>query len=106
MTGAPKIRSMAILDELEKGPRGPYSGCIGFIALNDTFDLNIVIRTAIEYPSDDDGGNDNSRVLQVGAGGAIVVQSDPADEYDEMRLKAAVILQAIQDCDKAGEVDK
>lgn len=58
---------MAIIDQLEGAARGVYSGCIGFIGLNDTFDLNIVIRTAVM-------GEDGS--ISIGAGGAVVVQSD------------------------------
>lgn len=85
MTGAPKLRSMQILDRLEGKQRGVYSGCIGFIGFNDTFDLNIVIRSAVFYR----GG------VTVGAGGAITVASDPVDEYEEMLLKAAPVLQAV-----------
>ena len=88
MTGAPKVRSMEILDTLEEGPRGIYSGSIGYISWNEVFDLNIVIRTAIV----------NDSGIMVGAGGAIVVQSDPKSELEEMKIKAEPILHSISCC--------
>lgn len=86
MTGAPKERTMEIIDQLEVGPRGVYSGTLGFFGPSGAADLNIVIRTAVV----------RSGRLSIGAGGAIVLGSDAAEEFAEMLLKVRAPLRAIR----------
>ncbi|MEK7678988.1 MAG: aminodeoxychorismate synthase component I, partial [Deltaproteobacteria bacterium] len=78
VTGAPKIRAMEIIAELEKTPRGIYTGCIGWIDFSSRLDMAIAIRTAVY--------KDNALYLNVGGG--IVADSDPEAEYEETLLKA------------------
>ena len=86
MTGAPKVRAMQIIDELEPERRGPYAGAVGYIAAGDRrMDLAITIRTCVIA-----GGEAN-----VQAGGGIVADSDPALEWEETENKARAMLTAI-----------
>ncbi|GAB2276740.1 hypothetical protein Dimus_011457 [Dionaea muscipula] len=89
MTGAPKLRSMEILDSLENCSRGIYSGSIGYFSINSTFDLNVVIRTVVMHDGE----------ASIGAGGAVVALSKPEDEYEEMILKTLAPIRAIMECE-------
>ncbi len=89
MTGAPKISTMDILDRLETGPRGVYSGAIGYFSRTGAADLSVVIRTLVAEESA--GGTR----LTLGVGGAVVADSDPDEEYDEVRAKAFGVLSTL-----------
>ncbi|MBF0261566.1 MAG: anthranilate synthase component I [Magnetococcales bacterium] len=85
VSGAPKIRAMEIIDELEVSRRGPYAGAVGYISFSGNMDLAITLRTAIIK-----GGR-----LYVQAGAGIVADSTPEREYEETREKARAVLRAV-----------
>jgi para-aminobenzoate synthetase len=85
MTGAPKLRTMEIIDDVERQARGVYSGALGYFGLDGVVDLSIVIRTIVLRPG----------LTTIGAGGAIVMQSDPEEEFAEILLKARAPMAAI-----------
>lgn len=86
MTGAPKLRTMEIIDEVEETPRGAYAGAFGWVSGDGRADLGVVIRTLLT-------AGDGSYTL--GTGGGITVRSDVDEEYAETRWKAARLLEAI-----------
>jgi len=86
ITGAPKIRAMEIIEELEGVRRGAYCGSMGYIGFDDAMDTNILIRTLV-YES-------GKAILQVGGG--VVADSDPAAEYQETLDKAAPVLNSFK----------
>ena len=87
ITGTPKIRAMEIIDELEHNRRGLYTGSIGYLSLDGSCDLNIVIRTAVCK----DG------LYHLGVGGGITCESDLEFEYEETLQKAKAVLEAIEE---------
>lgn len=89
MTGAPKISTMGILERLEAGPRGVYSGALGYFSRSGAADLSVVIRTLVMNQLD--GGTQ----LTLGVGGAIVADSTPEEEHDEIRTKAFAVLSTL-----------
>jgi anthranilate synthase component 1 len=86
VSGAPKIRSMEIIDELEPEKRGPYAGAIGYLSFNGGLDTCICIRTIVV--------KDGTAYVQ--AGGGVVADSVPAMEYEETRNKARALFKAIE----------
>ncbi len=85
ITGAPKVRAMEIIEELEPTKRGPYTGTLGYISFNGQMDLNIVIRTVIV--------RENQAFFQVGGG--IVADSQPELEYEETLQKGQALFKVL-----------
>ena len=86
LSGAPKIRAMEIINELEPSSRGIYGGAIGYISWNGNIDTAIAIRTAVI----------KDKLIHVGAGAGIVADSDPESEWLECKQKAKVFLDAME----------
>jgi anthranilate synthase component I len=86
VSGAPKVRAMEILDELEPTTRGPYAGAVGYAGFGGALDTCIAIRTLTL----------RNGVAYVQAGGGIVADSEPAAEYDETVNKAKVLIRAVE----------
>jgi para-aminobenzoate synthetase component 1 len=85
VTGAPKIRAMQIIDELEPAPRGPYCGAIGWLSGGGAMEFNIAIRTMLA----------RNGYVYIPVGGGIVADSSPAEEYEETLVKAQAMVTAL-----------
>jgi anthranilate synthase component 1 len=86
VSGAPKVRAMEIIHELEKGPRGPYAGAVGYISYDGSSDTCIAIRTMVMQ----------GQQISVQAGGGVVADSVPANEYQESINKAKALFTAVE----------
>ncbi len=86
VTGAPKIKAMEMIDQLERESRGPYAGCLGYLGLTGDMDMCITIRTIVIHH--------NQAYVQAGAG--IVNDSNPSAEYQETLNKARALFQAVE----------
>ena len=96
LSGAPKLRAMEIIDELEKEKRGPYAGAVGYFAANGSMDTCIVLRTAVVK----DG------TMYVQAGGGVVADSDPESEFQETVNKAKALMAAADEAVRYASVPK
>jgi anthranilate synthase component 1 len=90
LTGAPKVRAMEIIDELEREKRGLYGGAVGYISANGSMDTCIVLRTAVVK----DGW------MHVQAGGGVVADSDPQAEFQETVNKSMALIRAAEDASR------
>jgi anthranilate synthase component 1 len=85
LSGAPKIRAMEIIDELEPTARGLYGGAVGYVSYTGNLDLAIAIRTLVT----------TGDTIHVQAGAGVVADSDPTAEWDETMNKARAVLRAV-----------
>ena len=88
MTGAPKIRAMQLINQLEGVPRGVYSGVAGHIGIDGSADLGMVIRSLLFSGQQEF----ETKRVSIGVGGGITIDSDPAAELEETKLKASALL--------------
>ena len=88
MTGAPKVRSMQLIEQYEKTKRGLYSGAVGFITPDKNFDFNVVIRSILY--------NESKKYVSFTVGGAITSLAIPEQEYEECMVKAEAMIEVLK----------
>ncbi len=91
VSGAPKVRAMQVIDEIETTRRGPYGGAVGYADFAGNLDMAIALRTMVVQPRDDGQWN-----VYIQAGAGIVADSDPDSEHQETVAKAAALAKAVQ----------
>jgi len=96
VSGAPKVRAMEIIDDLEPTKRGPYAGIVGYLDLSGNIDNAIAIRTMVITGS----------LASVQAGAGIVADSDPEGEYQECWNKAITLLSAVKPAERMTQIRK
>jgi para-aminobenzoate synthetase component 1 len=96
VTGAPKIRAMEIIADLERVARGPYCGAIGYISFNGQMDLSVAIRILMT----------SEGRATFHAGGGVVYDSDPEDEYRETLVKARALTEVVKRCTEWERTDE
>ena len=96
VTGAPKIRAMEIIDELEKSKRKMYAGAIGYFSANKSFDTCIALRTALI----------RNKKFYIQSGAGIVAASDPTAEWLETEAKMSTMLNALEVAERYRELSE
>jgi anthranilate synthase component 1 len=98
VSGAPKVRAMQVIDELEPTKRGPYAGAVGYADFAGNMDMAIALRTLVATPMEGEGGGWR---IHLQAGGGIVADSDPDAEHQETVNKAAALAKAVDVAERA-----
>ena len=106
VSGAPKVRAMQIIDQLEPTRRGPYAGAVGHVDFAGNMDMAIALRTMVVMPDPSDAGAKSAPVwrVHIQAGGGIVADSDPDTEHQETLNKAAALAKSVDLAEKAFDI--
>jgi anthranilate synthase component 1 len=95
VSGAPKVRAMQLIDEMEPNRRGPYSGGIGHVSFTGDMDIALALRTMVFQNSAGFNGSSNKWLVHMQSGAGVVADSNPESEHQECINKAAALSRAI-----------